>query len=71
MHGEREELGRNPCVESNAAVHLEARLARRDVLRGGLGAAALAALGEGAGPRRAAAAPLFAFKGVPVSRPTG
>jgi secreted PhoX family phosphatase len=67
MHEEHEDLGVNPS--SNPTLHsiLEARLARRDVLRAGLGAAALAALGVGARPRPAVAAPLFAFKGVPVS----
>jgi uncharacterized protein len=67
MHGALEDLGSNPSSNPTLRSILETRLARRDVLRAGLGAAALAALGAGARPRLVVAGPLFAFKGVPIS----
>jgi secreted PhoX family phosphatase len=66
MDMDREDLGVNPSSNPTFQAILEASLSRRDVLRSGLGAAALALLG-GSAARVAAASPPFAFKGVPVS----
>jgi uncharacterized protein len=67
MGSDREDIGVNPSSNPTFHAVLEASLSRRDVLRGGLGAAALAVLGLPAPSRAAAATALFAFKGVPVS----
>jgi uncharacterized protein len=68
MHSDPENVGVNPSSNPTFRAVLEASLSRRDVLRGGLGAAALAVLGVPAQPRAAAAASApFAFKGVPAS----
>ena len=56
----------NPSTTATFAAVLDARLARRDVLLGGLGAAALAVLGAPTLGRANATLPL-AFKPVPVS----
>jgi uncharacterized protein len=66
MSSDVEDIGVNPSANPSFHSVLEASLSRRDVLRGGLGAAALAVLGLPTPPPAAATA-LFAFKGVPVS----
>ncbi|HEY7649554.1 MAG TPA: PhoX family phosphatase [Methylomirabilota bacterium] len=67
MSSDSEDLGVNPSANPTFQSILEAHLSRRDVLRGGLGAAALVVLGVPAPPPASAATTLFAFKGVPVS----
>lgn len=68
MHSDPDDIGVNPSANPTFATVIEARMSRRAVLRGGLGAAALAVLGGPARPRVAdAASSLFAFKSVPTS----
>jgi secreted PhoX family phosphatase len=64
MSSDHEDIGVNPSANPTFQAILEASVSRRDVLQGGLGAAALAVLGIP--PRSRAAAPtLFAFNSVP------
>jgi uncharacterized protein len=69
MHSDLEDRGANPSSNPTFASIIETRVARRDVLRGGLGVAALAILGGAVSRPRplAAATSLFTFTGVPVS----
>jgi secreted PhoX family phosphatase len=68
MESDREDIGVNPSTNPTFDAVVDARLSRRDVLRGGLGAAALAVLGvPGIVPPAGATSP-FAFKGVPLSK---
>jgi uncharacterized protein len=67
MHSGSEDVGVNPSSNATFRAILEASLSRRDILRGGLGAAAVAVLGVPVQPRVAAASASFAFKGVPLS----
>ena len=66
MHDSSEDHGVNPSTNPTFADIHAARVSRRDVLRGGLGAAVLALVGP-AMPARTAAAPLLGFTAVPIS----
>src|SRR5262245_16024394 len=67
MHSDHEDIGVNPSSNPTFHAVVEATLSRRDVLRGGLGAAALAILGGPGAARLAGASPPFTFKSVPLS----
>jgi secreted PhoX family phosphatase len=69
MRTTADDEGVNASANATFTEILAARLSRRQVLRGGLGAAALAVLGGGPEPARAAGdtTRLFTFAGVPTS----
>ena len=66
MHSELEDVGVNPSANPTFQSVVAARLSRRQLLQGGLAAAALSVLRPPTGQAGAASAPL-GFTGVPVS----
>jgi uncharacterized protein len=67
MRSDHEDIGVNPSSNPTFHAVVATTLSRRDVLRGGVGAAALAVLGGPGAARPARASSPFAFKGVPLS----